>query len=61
MLLELLPIEAQLKIVNQGKILFVKDMELLTDYLEELLKRAIETMVNRLILKKQEDELYTQI
>lgn len=36
-------------------------MELLTDYLKDLSKRAIETMVNRLILKKQEDELYTQI
>lgn len=58
-ILNIAPIEAQLEIIETGKVIYCKDKEKYTDYLERLSREAIETVQNRLSLKEAEEELYS--
>lgn len=52
------PVEFQLEIVETGILLYCKDRELYSEYLERLSRDALDTIQNRVSLKEAEEEFY---
>lgn len=57
-ILNITPLEAQLEIIDTGRVIYCRDWGKYTDYLERLSKEALETVQNRVSLKEAEEELY---